>query len=166
MLTEVINHLNGLFPVDIEGNNSLYNMEVFYGELLEAHHNSRSQVLSRPMQYQDGTIDANGELLRALALKTAEATTRAANYNPYGSGPHYLEIGNGFWFHIGESRLVERRWKVNKLRIARPDFHNAPDATARDWYTYGIQVADRLITGFVGVHQLPSTFKSLVSSPV
>ena len=128
---------------------------IAYQKLRGVHDTSRVEVKSQPIDQQDGTIDAYGALIKSGALNSADSITRAANYNRYGPGPHYVEIGSGYWYIIGEQRLVQRTWRRNRLGLYRPDFANAPDATARDWYIHGLQVADGLISSFTGAHQLP-----------
>lgn len=166
MLRETLNSLSRLIPGSAERNRNLSKVQETYSDLRGAYHDSREFVLRQPIAEQDVTIDNNGAHLKDLALKTADAVTKAVDYNPYGAGLHYFEVGSGYWYHIGERRLVQRKWGVNKLEMTRPDFGNALDASARDWYIYGLQVADRLIAKFVKAHELPASFRTLVNSPV
>jgi hypothetical protein len=111
------------------------------------------------MSLQDLAIESHGYHLMDLALDTTALLNQAANYNPYGSGPHYVEVGSGYWFNFKDQRLVQRTWKQNRLGLYRPDFENAQEATARDWYTYGMQVVDNTVLAFQKIHQLPKTIR-------
>lgn len=134
-----------------------------YEDLREAHYSSREEVARRPMEEQDVTIEKYGYHIQDLTLETADRITQAVSYNPYGARPHYLEVGSGYWYHIGERRLVQRKWGVNRLRMTRPDFKNAPDAYPRDWYAHGMQIADKLIEKYSGfwVSELPRSLRRL-----
>ncbi len=128
-------------------------------ELTDAHTLSREDVAKQPMSHQDVAIESHGYHLMDLALDTTALLNQAANYNEFGPGPHYIEVGSGYWFNFRDQRLVQRTWRQNRIGLYRPDFENAPDASARDWYTYAAQVVDGTVSAFQKVHQLPKSLR-------
>ena len=136
-----------------------------YLDLRHEFSSSREDVARQTMADQDAAIDSHGQRIQHLALAAADRITTAVDYNPDGAGPHYLEIGSGYWYHIGERKLVQRKWKPNRLGIARPDFENAPEATPRDWYARGLQIADKLIEQYsrFRVGLLPRSLRALTA---
>ncbi len=128
-------------------------------KITDAHRLSREVVAMQPMTLQDTAIDTHGNLLKKLAESATGIALSASNYNKYGPGPHYVEVGSGYWFNFAGRKLVQRTWRQNRLGLYRPDFENAPEATARDWYTYGTQVVDNTVLAFQKTHQLPKNLK-------
>lgn len=131
-------------------------------ELIDAHLFSREDVARQPMSHQDVAIESHGNHIKDLALTATDLIFETANYTPYGMGPHYVKVGSGYWFSFAGQRLVQRTWRRNRIGLYKPDFKNAPDATPRDWYTYGVQAVENTLLAFQKVHQLPGTLRKSV----
>lgn len=155
MLTEALRRIGDSLPGKAEELDLHRKIFAAGNELIDAHNLSREDVARQPMSHQDVAIESHGAHISALALDATALINEAANYNPYGPGPHYVEIGSGYWFNFKDQRLVQRTWKKNRVGLYRPDFEHAPDATARDWYKHGMQVVDNTVLAFQKVHQLP-----------
>lgn len=162
MLTEVLRRIGDSLPGRVEELNLHQRIFIAGNELIDAHNFSREDVAKQPIVHQDAAIETHGNILKTLAESATGIALSASNYNEYGPGPHYVEVGSGYWFNFKDQRLVQRTWKKNRLGLYRPDFENAPDATASDWYTYGVQVVDNTISAFQRIHQLPKVLKGSV----
>lgn len=164
MSRETLNNLSRLIPGTAERTRAGSKLVEAYEDLIIVHYLSRDDVVSQPMAQQDITIEAYGAYIKDLALDVTDKVTRFTDYNQYGPGPHYFKVGSGYWYVIPEQRLVQQTWRKNLLGLYRPDFKNAPDATARDWYIHGMQVADRLISSFTKAHQqLPRSLGNVLN---
>ena len=155
MLTEALKRIGDFVP-EVELRKELL---IAVSEVTDAHRLSREVVAMQPIVHQDAAIEAHGNLLKTLAESATGIALSASNYNEYGPGPHYVEVGSGYWFNFKDQRLVQRTWRKNRLGLYQPDFENAPDATARDWYTYGVQVVDNTMSAFQRIHQLPKVLR-------
>lgn len=156
MFTETLKRVGDSVP-EVELRRELL---IAVGEVADAHRLSRVNVAIQPMEHQDAAIETYGKLLKTLAESASGIALSASNYNEFGPGPHYVEVGSGHWFNFKNKRLVQRTWNQNRFGLYRPDFENAQEADSRDWYIYGAQVVGNTISAFQKVHQLPRNLQS------
>lgn len=110
---------------------------------------SRRELAARPDE-EELVRDLLGRRIQERALKVTSAGLVASFYSPYQAGPHHLLIGESLLFSLKSQRLLRRPAKGVSF-----DVEKLEEASTKDWFEHGMNVAKTTLAHLVGVRGLP-----------